>query len=99
MNEYEKNVYTNLFEYSTKHIVELELNNEKKDKEIERLNNIIKEEYHIKNKLLKDKKSFEKQMRDLDLIDNEDCIAYKCYDSLVCYIDNLIKFLEVSNEK
>lgn len=53
----------------------------------------------INSKLLKDKKSFEKQMRDLELIDNEDCIAYKCYDSLVCYIDNLMKFLEVSNEK
>ena len=47
----------------------------------------------IKSKLLKDKKSFEKQMRDL-----EDCIAYKCYDSLVCYIDNLIRYLEVKNK-
>ena len=52
----------------------------------------------INSKLLKDKKSFEKEMRDLELIDNEDCIAYKCYDSLVCYIDNLIKFLEVRNK-
>lgn len=43
MNEYEKNVYTNLFEYPTKHIVKLELENEEKDKEIERLNNIINE--------------------------------------------------------
>lgn len=52
----------------------------------------------INSKLLKDKKSFEKQMRDLELIDNEDCIAYKCYDSLVCYIDNLIRYLEVKNK-
>lgn len=52
----------------------------------------------IKSKLLKDKKSFEKQMFDLEVIDNEDCIAYKCYDSLVCYIDNLIKFLEDKNK-
>lgn len=52
----------------------------------------------IKSKLLKDKKSFEKQLKDLELIDNENCIAYKCYDSLVCYIDNLIKFLEDKNK-
>lgn len=50
----------------------------------------------INSKLLKDKKSFEKQMRDLEFIDNEDCIAYKCYDSLIAYIDNLITFLEVN---
>ena len=56
MSEYEKNVYTNLFEYPTKHIVKLELENEKKDKEIEQLNNIIKnldkmfEYYFIGNK-------------------------------------------------
>ena len=53
----------------------------------------------IKSKLLKDKKNFEKQLRDLEFVDNKDCVAYKCYDSLVCYIDDLIKFLEVSNEK
>ncbi len=41
MSEYEKNVYMNLFEYPTKHIVELEIENELKDKEINRLNNII----------------------------------------------------------
>lgn len=52
----------------------------------------------INSKLLKDKKSFEKQLRDLELIDNEDCVAYKCYDSLVCYIDNLIRYLEVRNK-
>lgn len=52
----------------------------------------------IKSKLLKDRKNFIKELKDLELIDNEDCIAYKCYDSLVCYIDNLIKFLETSNE-
>lgn len=52
----------------------------------------------IKDKLLKDKKSFEKQMRDLEVIDNEECIAYKCYGSLVSYIDNLIRYLEVKNK-
>lgn len=52
----------------------------------------------IKSKLLKDKKSFEKQMRDLELIDNEDCIAYKRYETLICYIDNLINFLEDKNK-
>lgn len=53
----------------------------------------------IKSKLLKDKKSFENQLRDLELIDNEDCVAYKCYDSLVCYIDNLIRYLEVKTNE
>ena len=52
----------------------------------------------IKSKLLEDRKSFEKELRDLELVDNEDCIVYKCYDSLVCYIDNLIRYLEVKNK-
>ena len=52
----------------------------------------------INSKLLKDKKTFEKQLRDLEVIGNEDCSAYKCYDSLICYIDNLIKYLEVKNK-
>lgn len=52
----------------------------------------------IQNKLLKDRKNFIKQLKDLELIDNVDCFAYKCYDSLVCYIDNLIKFLEDKNK-
>ena len=52
----------------------------------------------IKNKLLNDRKNFIKQLKNLELIDDEDCVAYKCYDSLIAYIDNLITFLEVSNE-
>ena len=52
----------------------------------------------IKSKLLKDKKSFEKQLRDLELIDNENCEAYRCYERLICYIDNLIRYLEVRNK-
>ncbi len=41
MNEYEKNVYANLFEYPTKHIVKLELENEEKDNQIKHLQNLI----------------------------------------------------------
>lgn len=52
----------------------------------------------INSKLLKDKKSFEKELRELELIDNEDCVAYKCYDSLIAYIDNLIKFIGGNNQ-
>lgn len=52
----------------------------------------------IKDKLLKDRKSFEKQVRDLELIDNTDCEVYSCYNSLICYIDNLIKYLEIKNK-
>ena len=37
MNKYEENVYKNLFEYPTKKIVELELTNERLEKENEQL--------------------------------------------------------------
>ena len=43
MNEYEKNVYKNIFEYPTKKIVELELENENQRKQLEAYKNVIKE--------------------------------------------------------
>lgn len=53
MNEYEKNVYKNIFEYPTKKIVELELENENQRKQLEAYENMRKEannyiEKHIK---------------------------------------------------
>ena len=43
MNEYEKNVYKCIFEYPTKKIVELELENENQRKQLETYKNVIKE--------------------------------------------------------
>jgi hypothetical protein len=43
MNEYEKNVYKNIFEYPTKKIVELELENENQRKQLEEYENMRKE--------------------------------------------------------
>ena len=52
----------------------------------------------IKNKLKKDKIEFVKDMKQMEFIENTDCIVYNYYKYLINYIDNLYMFIEERNK-
>lgn len=91
MNKYEENVYKNIFEYPTKKIVELELKNEKLEKE----NKILRENAENNDKVV-DKVNWEKKQLENNRDKAIEYIEEKFFDGMYKY--QLLSILKGDSE-
>ena len=91
MNKYKENVYKNIFEYPTKKIVELELKNEKLEKE----NKILRENAENNDKVV-DKVNWEKKQLENNRDKAIEYIEEKFFDGMYKY--QLLSILKGDSE-